>query len=352
MENLSIKFCNKPFDHLETLENGQAALCCPSWLPYYTPPLSNDYSVQEAFNNEDVIKIRESILDGSFRYCNQELCPHLNSNSLPDKDSIEDKRYRQIIDNHLTENLSPIFYNLCHDKSCNLNCPSCREETFSVNSGKRYEKSLEIQQQINEEVFSEPHDRYCLINVTGSGDPFGSKIFRDFLFNVDGAKFPNVLFNLQTNGVLFDEKTWDKMSKIQKNINTVIVSVDASTEKTYNITRRGGHWGKLQKNLNFLSSLRAKKMIKELRLDFVVQQANYKEMLDFVNLGKNLKVDKVYFSKIINWGTFSTKKFEEVAVWQNDHPEYEQFLNVLKNLKLDDSIVDLGNITEYKRSEH
>ena len=64
---------------------------------------------------------------------------------------------------------------------------------------------------------------------------------------MDGAKFPNVLFNLQTNGVLFDEKTWDKMSKIQKNINTVIVSVDASTEKTYNITRRGGHWGKLQR---------------------------------------------------------------------------------------------------------
>ena len=88
-------------------------------------------------------------------------------------------------------------------------------------------------------------------------------------------------------------------------------------------------------------------MIKELRLDFVVQHANYKEMLDFVKLGKNLKVDKVYFSKIINWGTFSTEKFEEVAVWQNDHPERDEFLNILKNEIFDDPIVDLGNVTDY-----
>ena len=349
MESVSNKFCHKPFDHFEIHPNGQASLCCPSWLNYHTPPINEKYSVKEAFNNEDVKEIRRSILDGSFRHCNHELCPHIKSNSLPTRDSIQDQRHRDIIDNNIVDDLSPIFYNLCHDKSCNLSCPSCRKKTFSVTSGPAYERSLKIQEQIAKEVFSKPHDRYCLINVTGSGDPFGSKIFRDFLFNVDGSNFPKVLFNLQTNGVLFNQKTWGKMLKIQKNVNTVIVSIDASTEDTYKITRRGGHWGKLQENLIFLSSLRRQKMINELRLDFVVQEVNYKEMIDFVKLGKRLGVDKVYFSKIINWGTFSPEGFGSVAVWREDHPERDEFLNLLKNPIFDDPIVDLGNVTEHKR---
>jgi len=347
MGNTSNKFCNKPFDHFETQGNGQAALCCPSWLKYFTPPLNKNYSVKEAFNNDDVKEIRRSILDGSFRYCNHELCPHIKSNSLPLRDSVEDKRHRDIIDNNIIDDLSPVFYNLCHDKSCNLSCPSCRKKTFSITSGPAYERSSEIQEQLIEGIFNKPHDRYCLISVTGSGDPFGSKIFRDFLFNVDGSNFPKVFFNLQTNGVLFNEKTWEKMSKIQKNINTVIVSIDAATEDTYKITRRGGRWGKLQENLAFLSSLRRRKMINQLRLDFVVQQANYKEMIDFVKLGKRLGVDKVYFSKIINWGTFTEEEYNHHCVLREGHVEFKGLLEVLKDAIFDDPIVNLGNLTEF-----
>jgi hypothetical protein len=52
------------------------------------------------------------------------------------------------------------------------------------------------------------------MNVTGSGDPFGSKIFRDLLFGIDGSKYPNVKINLQTNGVMFTPKYWKNMKKI------------------------------------------------------------------------------------------------------------------------------------------
>jgi len=54
--------------------------------------------------------------------------------------------------------------------------------------------------------------------VTGSGDPFGSKLFREFLFNTNGKDFPNVLFNLQTNGVMFTPKYWDKMKDTNYNL--------------------------------------------------------------------------------------------------------------------------------------
>ena len=342
------KFCHKPFEHLEPHPNGSCSLCCYSWLPHYAGKLDKETSVKDVFNSEIVKNVRASILDGSFKYCNHQLCPHIQNESLPNKDEITNKYLRNIIDNNIIDGLKPRFYNLCYDVSCNLSCPSCRKQKISHNKGPAYERSFEIQQRIIEEVFSEPHKNYCFISVTGSGDPFGSKLFRDLLFNVDGRNFPNVFFNLQTNGVMFTPKYWDKMEKIQKNINTVIVSYDAGTEETYNITRRGGNWNKLQKNMEFLSSLRKnKKGINDLRIDFVVQKHNYKEMPLVVEIGKKLKVDTVYFSRIINWGTFNEEEFDSHAIWKSTHPEFKDYLKVMENPILKDKIVDLGNLSEY-----
>ena len=350
MPDLSRKFCHKPFEHFETHPNGQASLCCPNWLPYYSPAIGEDYSVNECFNNEQVKEIRKSILDGSYKYCKQDMCPHIQEGLLPDKDSVEDEHLKSIIENNKIDGLTPRFYNLCHDKSCNLTCPSCRNKIFNFNSGPHYDKSLSIQTQIEKEVFGKPHNRYCLINVTGSGDPFGSKIFRDFLFRIDGKKYPKVLFNLQSNGVLFNEKTWDRMHKIHDNINTVIISLDAGTKETYNVVRKGGHWEKLQDNLKFLSSLRKSKYIKELRLDFVVQKLNYTEMPEFVEIAKRLEVDGAYFSLVSNWGHWSEEEYFNHNVANESHPEFESFINILKNPIFNDPIVIMGNVAGFKKS--
>jgi wyosine [tRNA(Phe)-imidazoG37] synthetase (radical SAM superfamily) len=349
MKKTQNKFCHKPFEHLEPHPNGSSSLCCYSWLPYYAGKLDENTSVGEVFNSKLVQDIRWSILDGSFKYCNHDLCPHIQNNSLPEKHEVSDEYLKNIIDNNIVNDLKPRFYNLCYDASCNLSCPSCRRQKISHTDGPLYEKGLQIQNKIIEEVFNKPHDDYCLISVTGSGDPFGSKLFRELLFNIKGEDFPNVLFNLQTNGVMFTPKYWDKMKGIQKNINTVIVSYDAGTEETYNITRRGGNWKALQKNMKFLSGLRGEKKINELRIDFVAQKRNYKEMPLVVEIGKRLNVDTVYFSRIINWGTFNEEEFDSHAVWKSTHAEFNDYLRVMSNPLLKDKIVDLGNLSEYEK---
>jgi MoaA/NifB/PqqE/SkfB family radical SAM enzyme len=184
--------------------------------------------------------------------------------------------------------------------------------------------------------------------VTGSGDPFGSKLFRELLFNIDGEKFPRVFFNLQTNGVMFTPRYWDKMKRIQKNINTVMVSYDAGTPETYQITRRGGNWDRLQENMKFLSSLRQKGLINELRIDCVVQKANYKELDKLVKIGLDLKVDKVFFSLLVDWGTWIPEIYKQNCVWKKAHPEFEEFTKALQNPIFNDPIVDFGNLTEYR----
>ena len=60
------------------------------------------------------------------------------------------------------------------------------------------------------------------------------------------------------------------------------VSVDAARQDTYEVVRRGGSFDRLCRNLDFLGGLRAERRIDLLRLDFVVQALNFREMPEFV----------------------------------------------------------------------
>ena len=137
------------------------------------------------------------------------------------------------------------------------------------------------------------------------------------------------------------------MNIILKNINTVIVSYDAGTPETYQITRRGGNWDKLQENMKFLSSLRQKELINELRIDCVVQKSNYKELDKLVKIGLDLKVDKVFFSLLVDWGTWTPEIYKQNCVWKKENPEFKEFIKILRDPIFNDPIVNLGNLTEY-----
>ena len=117
-------------------------------------------------------------------------------------------------------------------------------------------------------------DEICRFNITGSGDPFGSKMYREFLFDFDGTKHPNIKIDLQTNGVMFTPATWKRIHKVHDNLSLVMVSVDAATEPTYDIVRRDGNWGILLENIAFLSKKRKENKMDQLRLDYVVQWHN------------------------------------------------------------------------------
>ena len=341
------KFCKNPFDQFEIHPDGAVSVCCMSWLPEKIGN-AKEKEIGKIFNSEKAQDIRKSILDGSFKYCDHKLCPYIQNGSLPNKEEVTDPRHKSIIKNNQTKDLEPTFYNLCYDESCNLSCPSCRKNKILYYEGKVYEEKKKIQDNIIKHIFGKTHDNYCLINVTGSGDPFGSKLFRELLFSIDGEKFPRVFFNLQTNGVMFTPKYWEKMKKIQKNINTVMVSYDSGTPETYKITRRGGNWDRLQENMKFLSSLRQKELINELRIDCVVQKANYKELDKLVKIGLDLKVDKVFFSLLVDWGTWTPEIYKQNCIWKKTHPEFNEFIEALRDPIFNDPIVDLGNLTEYK----
>ena len=345
---LENRFCPNPFRQLDLEEDGTAFTCCSAWLP---TPMGNlkHKTMDELWNGHTMQKIRESIYDGSFRYCRHDRCPKIQNNSLPTLQAGElEADIGPSIKNRLVVlDTPPVFLHLCNDRSCNLVCPSCRTERINYPAGVEYQSRLDLQKKLLDPYLEGSREQVFTLSITGSGDPFASKVFRELLFSLDGRKYPNMRINLQTNGVLLTPKTWRRMHAIHENVMTVLLSIDAATKETYDITRRGGHWETLMENCARLGEFRAGGQIKYLRFDFVVQLANYTEMPAFVELSRAMGADCAYFSRLMDWGTWSRKEFHQQCVWETSHPHYEDFMKVLAEPGLHDTFVDTGNLSEY-----
>jgi len=345
--DLSGRFCAAPFDAAEIHQGGALFLCCPTWLPTRAGTVGRD-DLLTVYNSDQAQAVRRSILDGSFRYCDARVCPLIQEGLLPKASSITDTRHLQIIRDGVVSGLEPRSLNLCYDESCNLSCPSCRNNVISFTKGSEYKQRKAIQDRLVRYAFGAPHERRLSVTITGSGDPFGSRLFRELLFSIDGARYPNVTINLHTNGVAFTETAWRKMARIHRNLRTVMVSVDAGNQHDYQVTRRGGNWPVLLQNLEFLGRMRADGRFVRFELNLIVQRDNYRGIPEFVRLGQRVGADACNLSLIADWGTWTVDQFAARAIWRTDHPEFEQFLDVMRDPALDAPIVFFGNTRPYR----
>ena len=107
----------------------------------------------------------------------------------------------------------------------------------------------------------------------------------------------------------------------------------------------GGQFVRLQENMAYAAELRKRGELSYLRFNFVVQRENYREMIPFVEWGERLGIDECFFTKILNWGTYTRDEFKEISMMQEDgltpKPELQA---VLDDPVLQHKIVDLGTI--------
>jgi MoaA/NifB/PqqE/SkfB family radical SAM enzyme len=148
-----------------------------------------------------------------------------------------------------------------------------------------------------------------------------------------------------TNGLLLTPEVWEKMSKIHSNIENIFISIDAATSQTYEKVRVNGKYETLLKNVEFLGQKRRESKLEYLTFAFIVQKNNYKEMADIIEVARRYNVDRVVYSLLDDWESWQKEDYLKNAVCNPEHPEYPQFLEILKNPVFDDPIVNLGNIT-------
>jgi hypothetical protein len=62
-----------------------------------------------------------------------------------------------------------------------------------------------------------------------------------------------------------------------------------------------------------------------------VQRDNFREMLDFVALGKQLGVDDIWFQRLTNYGAYDERTFAQADVTSPSHPDHAELLEILRN---------------------
>ena len=321
----SNRFCRQPWSFVEVQGDGNIYNCCPGWI---TKPLGNilEQSWEEVWNGKVAQEYRQSMLDSTFKNCIKENCAHLLSDTLREGSPVFEKKDLNILWRKLKtiDNTGPLVVNLCYDRSCNLSCPSCRDELV-MNSPKSYEwNNIEqIHKIVTEEIIKDAYRLY----ITGTGDPFASPFFRSFLQEFDSKKYPKIgMIHLHTNGTLWTKSMWESMKNVHPLVKSVEISIDASTRETYEIVRRNGDWDMLMDNLDYINTLDT---IEEINLSFVVQNINYKEIFDFEKLKdklNNIPRVRTHYYKLLDWGHMSN--FKESAVWKSEHKNYSDFIKV------------------------
>ena len=383
------KYCYHPFNTITVDKFGDVYLCiCQAWLPISVGKIWEFDSFEDIVSSSKALEIQSSIIDGSYRYCDHLNCSIIKENELSGK--VEHKYH--------TVN----WINFAVDNSCNLTCPSCRKEFVFESEGPEFDLKIKIIDHIRKLI--EQHPQYLKFTMSGDGDPFASLVYRHFLTTLDlnktlyfdqNGKFidpslfdetkvknkkliqirkdlldwttavfidettdqglwinqkdkinPNKIIEIEivTNGILLKDH-WHKLEKIHKNIIRTKISFDAGSESVYNIVRLGGSWKKLVEGAKFLSKWKQKTYSDmQLTANFVVQTTNYKDMPAYVDLCDKLGFDEINFQKITDWGTFSN--FTKEAVWMETHPEYKEFLNILRSLN--NSKINYTNLTDLR----
>jgi MoaA/NifB/PqqE/SkfB family radical SAM enzyme len=288
-------------------------------------------SLDDIVRNSRAREIQASIIDGSYRYCDNNTCGLIQTNDL------------QGNINHKPDSIN--WINFAIDPSCNLTCPSCRKDFIFINQGPEYEQRIRIVDHTVKLI--EQHDQWIKFSLSSDGDPFASLIYRDLLSKLNVIGKP-VEIEIITNGILA-KAHWHKMSGVHNNIVRFKVSFDAGSEQVYNIIRRGGDWNKLLDSCEFILKWKQKNYSKMLlTANFVVQTGNYRDMANYVDLCDRLGFDEINFQSINDWGTFVD--FKSHAVWQSSHPEHGEFLKQLHHPSLNNSKVNLTNLKDIKNA--
>ena len=305
-------------------------------VPFPIGNIENE-SASQAMNSEQAVKIRASVLDGSFRYCNPTRCQKMIRNALPSKtdpELIKDPVLgRAVIENnpsiHEVRELS-----FGYDASCNLSCPSCRREVIIDTHKQSQHRSQQIIVNISPLL---PKLRLLYINV--SGEFLFSRPSREILRSIDQDFCPKLSIDLISNGTLFSEAEWQKFSNIHGLVRHIRISTDAARKETFEFVRRGGKWDRFVGNLKFIGELRRRREIKSFMLAFAYQIANFREMPAFVELAKEVGADEVSFEPLLPHVSMSNAEYTARAVHLFAHPDRAEFLEVLKHPNLSDSRV-------------
>lgn len=326
--------CNQMIKKVDVDIDGYFIMCCGGYIDVVAGNIKTKNSIKSIWDSYVARVLKLSIVNNTYVFCTNN-CDSYYSNK---KKLIEDD-YDSLGDYTNDGGIVPQKACIGIDMSCNLRCPSCRSNYYNVDK-KRKEQLYRMADKITNEWLPNAQE----VVIAGQGEVFYSDVYKKLL----SSKMDNdITIVLKSNGLLFNEKNFNIVKRNYKKIK-LHVSIDAATKEVYEDVRRGSRWEILCRNMEYASELRRKDELEEFAIFFVVQQRNINDMRKFVELGKKWNCDRVYFGRVLNYGTYSEDEYRNnISVFDENTQHLKgKYITVFDDPIFEDSIV--GGIKTFK----
>lgn len=179
----------------------------------------------------------------------------------------------------------PLSISIEPTTACNLGCPECPSglKKFSRPTGN-------LKREMNQKIIDELSSHLVYINFYFQGEPY---INPDFLEMVKYASQKNIYTSTSTNAHFLSDENAKKT--IESGLNRLIISIDGTTQDTYESYRVNGQLEKVLEGTRNI--IKWKKELKSetphIIFQFLVVKPNEHQVEDVLKLANELEVDEV-----------------------------------------------------------
>ena len=162
---------------IEVTLDGDVRMCgCGGWLPTTVGNLKQN-TLHSILSSHQAQKIRQSIIDGTYQYCNEKLCGVIANDTLNTIETVP-PNIKRLLDNSEDFEM-PRHISFQGDRTCNLSCPSCRTGIIKTPDD-QVEEQIQIGKLVYNNLFSRPSNQPLVLEVSGSGELFASPMLLSF----------------------------------------------------------------------------------------------------------------------------------------------------------------------------
>ncbi|MBE7704862.1 MAG: radical SAM protein [Cyanobacteria bacterium SIG29] len=303
------KLCKHPFNTVQIQNTGEVYCCCCYWTDFYSFGNIFEQTFDEIWNGEKAKEFRKQFIENNYKYCNLDVCDPYLQEFEPDYIAPYPKKIE-----------------FSYDRHCNVRCIFCRNEKNKEEEEYNRQKEKRIEENFDR-IFTPVIEQAEYVEMNSAGELFASKHSMEVVKKIIKIN-PNIKFNIISNGILFNKENIEKIG-LKEKLNTVIISIHATTLKTYNKLVERGDFKALVDNVKYLSELKEQGYIKHLQLNFMVNSVNYREMKDFVKFAKNNNA--VAFFINYHRQIESDDLMNKLDVSLPTHEKYNELVRLLKN---------------------
>ncbi len=299
--------CKHPFNSIQVQNTGEIYCCCCFWTDFYSFGNIFEQSFDEIWNGDKAKEFRKQFIENNYKYCKLDVCDPAYENITPSYTAPYPKRIE-----------------FSYDRHCNVRCIFCRNEKNKEEEEYNRQKEKRIEDNFDK-IFTPIIQNAELVELNSAGELFASKHSVEILKKIININ-PDIKFGIISNGILFTKETTQKLG-LEDRLDYAIISIHASTEKTYNKLVERGNFKAVTENVKYLSSLKKQGKINALQLNFVVTALNYKEMKDFVKFAKEM--DGTAFFINYHRQIQSDELEKDLDVTLDTHPKHNELVKIL-----------------------